>query len=78
MVEAPPRGRQRVLAEVTGLGMEIAVAFGAPAYAGHLADGAWGTAPAGVLAGLALGLVLGGYVVVRTAKRLEETGEKTK
>lgn len=72
MAGRPARGRFAVYAEVTGLGLEIAVGFGLPTYGGHRLDAWLGTGPVGLLAGLVLGLALGAVLLWRTAKRLEE------
>lgn len=71
MAGRPPLGKIGVLAEVTGLGLEVAVAFGIPAYAGYRIDAALGTAPWAILAGSVVGMCLAAAALWKTAKRLE-------
>ena len=56
---------------ISTLGLEFAVAQGAGLFAGYWLDKRLDTRPAFMLAGLALGFVLGLYIVVKAAKNME-------
>lgn len=56
---------------ISTLGLEFAAAQGAGLFAGYWLDKRFDTRPVFMLAGLALGFVLGLYIVIKAAKNME-------
>jgi F0F1-type ATP synthase assembly protein I len=61
--------------EFLGLGAEIAASLAIPMIAGFYIDKYFNSSPAGILAGVFLGLILFFMTILRIAKKLNSNGD---